>query len=166
MKYWLYSLLLLSGSVLADIPDYGLYGEIGPTFIIWGNHIENTEGSAYLLTKELPNDFEAGVIYTQSQIWHYYGYKDVCSGGCYTPFTSNLALRVAKTYDFNEKWFAGVGLAYWREKNFELSQKQTFELTLGYNFSHRSSLRLRHYSNGFQTRPNIGVNTLTISYDF
>lgn len=139
------------------------YAETGPTFLstlkVWeGLHPEFTNGQAYLITHRFENNYEIGVIAVTSQLYSY------CCG-FYEIIPQNYAARFTKAIQ-GEKWSLVGGIAYWANKDIIFTQKQTFELAVGYQFSERMEVRFRHYSNGNQTLPNIGLNMITLDLKF
>jgi len=140
--------------------------ETGPTFLIWeGLTAEFTNGQAYLITQSLPKNFEIGVIGVTSQVYSYYGYPCSIDLHCYSIIPQNFALKLGKNFEY-KNWEFGAGIAYWKDRSIIFPQKQTFELTIGYRLTERSEIRFRHYSNGYQTEPNVGLNVITLDLEF
>jgi hypothetical protein len=158
MKKLIFLMMLLSPLSHAET-----YFEVGPTVLVWdGLEAEFSNGEAFLVTHKTKNNYEFGVILVTSQTTNQGGYY--CNN-CYVTIPQNYAVRAAKHFHFN-RWDLGGGIAYWHDHSLIFPQKQTFEITVGYRATDRLNLRLRHYSNAWQKEPNIGLNIVTITYDF
>ena len=140
------------------------YAETGPTFLstlkVWeGIDPEFNNGQAYLITHRFENNYEIGFIGVTSQLYTY------CCG-YYVVIPQNYAARFSKVFS-HKKWSFVGGIAYWKHtESYIITQKQTFELAVGYKLSERTEFRFRHYSNANQTLPNIGLNMITVDLTF
>jgi hypothetical protein len=78
----------------------------------------------------------------------------------------NRALNLMRTTTF-KKWEAGLGFTFWSNEQSEAwNARQTFSLSLGYNFTDRFAIRWRHFSTGGTSSKNSGLDMLTVGYGF
>jgi len=160
MKKYLSILLLIFYS---SIIPAEIHAETGPTFVAeltsWeGLDPDFTNGQAYLITYRTKNNYEIGVIGLTSQMYSY------CCG-YYTVIPQNYGIRVAKILEMRNFQIGG-GINYWSKTSIIFSQKQTFEFVVGYKITEYARINFRHYSNGNQTLPNIGLNLIAIELSF
>lgn len=128
--------------------------EIGPA-IASG---EYTNGGVLRLSQDF-GKFNIGLGYISEQ-----DIED--RSGRVFPTKPNLYLDVVRTVDIYKKWRGGVGVAFFNNTNRALGCRTTATLAIGYEFSDRVGMYLRHYSNAGSCTPNMGQDLLTIQYRF
>lgn len=78
----------------------------------------------------------------------------------------NLYVDIVRTVDIYGKWRGGVGIAFFNNTNRALGCNANATLMIGYEFSDRVGVFLRHYSNAGSCVPNMGQDLLTAQYRF
>lgn len=77
----------------------------------------------------------------------------------------NRALEVLRSAVWND-WEAGLGYTLWANEGPGWNTDNTFTLVLGYHFTDRFQVRLRHWSTGGTSSFNDGMDMLTIGWRF
>lgn len=67
---------------------------------------------------------------------------------------------------FYKRFEMGLGFGYWQNTNRALGKHVTYQLSLAYNLFDNVDLRLRHASNAGSGSPNLGQDSLGVSYRF
>lgn len=145
--------------LLANTANADTYFETSPNTIYWeGLSYEFTNATAYQVTQPIIDNYEFGIVAITSQLYW------TCDG-CYKIIPQNYAARFSKSF-YIHNWEIGAGVNYWTNTSIIFPEKHSFEFTIGYKFSEKTNITVKHYNDLNQSYPNFGLSRISIEHKF